>query len=291
MQSNVERGPWEQRPRSFEELAHFSPTRWTDTFAPSYDWVVDGCFLRGSVAILSGDGGLGKSLLLQQLLTASCCGSDWLGMRTAQCRSLAIFCEDDRDELHRRQERINDHYGCTMGDLEPVRMASLAWRDATMMVFEKWGANGRRQPFFDQIEEAAKNHKAEIIVLDTRADVFSGNEVDRNQPRVFIRELRKFALRIQGVIILTEHPSVEGLASGTGRSGSTGWNNSVRSRVYLTKQKPKKGEDEPPPNERILRTMKSNYSASGGKVELIWNRGVFERKPDQTTDTWWEDKE
>jgi len=132
-------------------------------------------------------------------------------------------------------------------------------------------------------------------VLDTLADVFSGNEVDRNQPRAFIRELRRLALRIQGAVILTQHPSVAGLASGTGSSGSTGWNNSVRSRLYLTTPKTKAGE-EASPNERLLKTMKNNHAAAGGKIKLKWQHGVFVRVEDvpEATPYWerhngWED--
>ncbi|MDP6385061.1 MAG: hypothetical protein QGI93_02590, partial [Planctomycetota bacterium] len=49
--------------------------------------------------------------------------------------------------------------------------------------------------------------------------------------------------------------------TGSGFSGSTAWNNSVRSRLYLTK--PKLGDDDQADHrtpERLLRAMKSNYS-------------------------------
>ena len=255
---------------------------------------MEGCFLRGTVGILSGDGGLGKSLLLQQLITASAIGEKWLGMKTAPCRSLAVFCEDDPDELHRRQERINTHYMCGMGDLDPIRMESRSGRDSVMMRFQKWGDDGNTTPLFDKVWDAAHEHKAHLVILDTVADVFSGNEIDRNQPRRFVRELRRLAISLQGVVILTQHPSVDGLNNGTGRSGSTGWNNSVRSRIYLTTAK-KKGDDEPS-NERVLKTMKNNHAAFGGKINLVWDDGVFvvgqQPAPAETDagDQWWKEK-
>ncbi len=128
---------------------------------------------------------------------------------------------------------------------------------------------------FDQLRYAAKTHKAQIVILDTVADVFSGNEVDRNQPRTFIRALRKLALELQGVVILTQHPSVEGMASGTGRSGSTGWHNSVRSRFYLTMPKRSGTESDTPTDERWLKGMKNNYGRFGDKISVTWDKGVF----------------
>lgn len=273
--SEVIKGGWVEKPqtRAYDQFKPFSPAAdWQNSQAPALQWLVDGAFLAGSVAILAGDGGLGKSLLLQQLMTASYTGQDWLGMRTQKCRSLAVFCEDDVDELHRRQERINDHYGCRMSDLDGVLMESRPGRDCVLMQFRQWGGDGVEMPMLKQVRYAAKQHQAKILILDTVADVFSGNEVDRNQPRTFIRALRRIAIELQGVVILTQHPSNEGMSSGSGRSGSTGWHNSVRSRLYLTKPK---GTEDGESNERLLKTMKQNHGKFGGKLLITWDRGVF----------------
>ena len=289
---SIVQGTWKKPDTSsnIDEFAPFSPSRnWDGRAAPKIDWMVEGAFIRGSVAILAGDGGLGKSLILQQLMTASAMGRNWLGLQTVKARSLAVFCEDDRDELHRRQEAINAHYGCRMKDLDGVMMESRAGRDCVLMNFPRWGGDGKLTAMYEQLDYAAKQHKADIIILDTVADVFSGNEIDRNQPRTFVRALRRLAIKRQGVVILTQHPSVEGLSSGTGRSGSTGWNNSVRSRLYLTMPKKKAGEDEAPSNDRLLRTMKNNYGKFGGKIAVTWKAGVFELTEQPVAKSYWEE--
>ena len=273
-------GPSGNRQPHQDDLSPINPVHWHDHRPPAYDWLVDGCFLRGTVAILAGDGGLGKSLLMQQLMTAAAVGEPWLGMATQRVRSLAVFCEDDEDELHRRQDKINYFYDCSYGDLDPMRIESRAGRDCVLMKFKQWGDDGFLTPMFDQVWSAAVAHRAQIVILDTVADVFSGNEVDRNQPRAFIRNLRRLAIAIQGVVILTQHPSVQGMQNGSGRSGSTGWNNSVRSRLYLTTKKMKDGES--PGNDRVLKTMKANHSAMGGKINLTWENGVFVRTEEET---------
>lgn len=61
--------------------------------------------------------------------------------------------------------------------------------------------------------------------------------------------------------------------SGSGTSGSTAWNNSVRSRLYLERIADE--GHEPDPDRRRLRTMKSNYGRVGGEIPLRWQQGVF----------------
>lgn len=285
--SNVIGGPWRDDRPSLDEFSPFSPAeQWEASQAPAIDWMVDGAFIRGTVGILAGDGGLGKSLLLQQMMTAMALGVPWLGMPTVKTRTLALFCEDDVDELHRRQERINSHYGCRMMDLEAMRIESRPGRDCVLMRFGRWGADGQTTPMMAQLFHAAKAHGAQAVIMDTVADVFDGNEIDRNQPRTFIRALRRMALRLQGVCILTQHPSNEGLSSGSGRSGSTGWHNSVRSRLYLTKPK---GTDDKESNERWLRTMKQNAGPFGGKLQIVWDRGVFRLVEQKQAAMYWQD--
>jgi RecA-family ATPase len=288
MTDNVIRYDWQNPRQQIEEFSPFSPAeQWHNRQAPQISWLVEHAFIRSTVAILAGDGGLGKSLILQQLMTAAALGVSWLGMGTEKCRSLAVFCEDDPDELHRRQERINAHYGCSMSDLDGVRMESRPGRDSVMMQFRQWGGDGRKTLLFDQLAHAAKQHKASIVILDTVADVFSGNEVDRNQPRTFIRALRRLALEIQGCVVLTQHPSNEGMASGSGRSGSTGWHNSVRSRLYLTM--PKRKDEDNPTNERWLKTMKMNSGKFGGRTSVTWDQGVFRLTNELKEPMYWQD--
>ena len=89
--------------------------------------------------------------------------------------------------------------------------------------------------------------------------------------------LRRLAIECQACVILTAHVSNEGLSSGSGLSGNRAWSNSVRSRFYLTMDKPETKGGEPATDRRVLRGMKANYAASGGKIPLRWRAGVFER--------------
>ncbi len=90
---------------------------------PERRWLVRDWIPQGQVTLLGGDGGVGKSLLAQQLMTALALGRDWLGLPVMPRKVFGLFCEDDEDELHRRQELINVHYECSFADLE----MNMAW--------------------------------------------------------------------------------------------------------------------------------------------------------------------
>jgi RecA-family ATPase len=88
------------------------------------------------------------------------------------------------------------------------------------------------------------------------------------------------ALKYDTTVLLLAHPSVSGMTRGTGSSGSTGWNNSVRSRLYFDRIRAD-DNSEPDPDARVLRSMKSNYGRVGEEIVLHWRRGIF--VPDSTT--------
>jgi len=277
--------PFKPKPLIFERFETFSPAQWYQQDAQGYDWMVEGCMLKGTVVMLSGDGGLGKSLIMQQLLTAASIGANWFGRKTKKGKGIALFCEDDEDELHRRQEKINDHYGCEHPDVE-VLYSSRVGMENILAEFERRTDRIEPTPLWDQFQEAALDFGVQYAVIDTVADAFGGQEYVRVQVRRFITMLRQFAMRIQGVVIITAHPSVMGMSSGSGISGSTAWNNSVRSRMYLTRPRRDAADNDPEEleddNRRILRTMKNNQGPGSGEIDLTWKDGVFVREQDRT---------
>ena len=51
--------------------------------------------------------------------------------------------------------------------------------------------------------------------------MLAGNEIDRSQVRQFVGLMRKLAIAANGSVVLLAHPSLAGISSGTGLSGST----------------------------------------------------------------------
>lgn len=240
---------------------------------PEREWLLDEWVPWGHVTALYGDGGTGKSLLAQQLMTATALGSHFLGMPVRQCRVLGLFCEDDEDELHRRQDTINRGMNCGYADLEDMQWISRVAAENILMSFSVDGV-GEITPFFAQLSQYAKDFGAQLLVIDTAADTFGGNENARPQVRQYLGAgLTRLAREIGGCVLLTAHPSVSGRV-GDGAGGSTAWSNSVRSRLYLSRP-PVEGDDAPDDDVRILSRKKSNYARVGDELRLRFQDGAF----------------
>jgi RecA-family ATPase len=250
---------------------------WDGTAAPEREWVVQDRVPLKNVTLLSGEGGVGKSVISLHLAVATAVGRDWLNALPTPGPALVVCCEDDADELHRRLDRIIEHYratfGATYGELGDMHLLSFAGQDAVLAAPNR---NGLVQPtkLFGRIHEAACDLRPRLIVLDNSADVFAGNENDRAQVRQFVTLLRHMAISANAGLLLTSHPSLTGISSGTGLSGSTAWNASVRSRLYFKRAKTEKDE-EPDPDLRVLEVMKANYGPIGEMVTVRWKDGLF----------------
>ncbi|MGD9659392.1 MAG: AAA family ATPase [Methylocystis sp.] len=258
---------------SLEPLEIVEPTALHGREVPVRRWIWDGWIPRGAVTALYGDGGTGKSLLAQQLMTACAVGETFLGEGVECCKVLGVFCEDDGDELHRRQAAINDRLGVSFAELANMRWLSRVGSENLLMTFAADG-RGVPAPFFSQILNAARDFGARVVIIDTAADTFAGNENIRPQVRQFIALLTRLAREIDGAVVLLAHPSQTGKTSGSGDGGSTAWNNSVRSRLYFKRPEPA-GGDAPDPDLRTLSRLKANYAAAGVDLTLRYESGAF----------------
>ena len=241
------------------------------------EWVAQDWIPKGVITGISGDGGMGKTLLAQQLLYAAGVGGKWLGIQIPKMRGLGVFCEDDADELHRRHNAIKAELGHQIGNpFDCTWIWPRVGSDNLLVTFDR-DNKPTASPFFAQIMRHVMEKRIELLALDTVADLFGGNEIIRAQVNffikavcgAFIKEAKAAGFNLS--IILLSHPSQAGRNSGTGESGSTAWNNAVRARLYLTR--PEDGIAE----QRVLTRKKSNYSAAGDdvKMDLLWVDGVL----------------
>lgn len=240
---------------------------------PDRKQVVDGMVPSCTVTLFGGDGGTGKSLVALQLSVAVATGGPWLGRSVAAGPVVYISAEDDDEELHRRLFDVTRAEGLQFTDLDKLVIRSLAGKDALLATIPAPSAPLKKSKLFDEVSACMVMHKPILLVLDTLADLFPGNENDRAQARQFIGMLRGLAIEHNCAVVLLSHPSLSGLNSGAGTSGSTGWNNSVRSRLYLERVTQEGYEANP--DARVLRTMKANYGRIGGEISMTWRDGVF----------------
>jgi len=243
---------------------------------PPREWLVPELIPMHTVTLLGGDGGTGKSLLALQLAVAAATGKRWLGLEVREGPTLTISAEDDDDELHRRKFDIVRAQGDTLATLTRYKYRSLAGEDALLARLDP-GGRLDPTPLYERIDRFLAKLRPVLLVLDTSADLFPGNENDRAQVRQFIGMLKRLALRHRCAVVLLAHPSLTGLNTGSGLSGSTAWNNSVRSRLYFERITIKDGAQviEDDPDRRVLRGKKANHARNGAELHMTWKDGVF----------------
>jgi 5S rRNA maturation endonuclease (ribonuclease M5) len=276
--------PPEGAPAAPDPLIFIDLTRWQDRPVPERPWAVRDRIPLNNVTLFSGEGAIGKTILSLQLAVATVLGRDWLKALPEPGPVVAVCCEDDPDELHRRLDAILRHYQASFADLAGLHLISLAGQDALLATPRR---DGLLQPtrLFKQLGEAAADLKPKLILIDNSADVFGGNENDRAQVRQFIGLLRGLAMLANAGALLTSHPSLTGITTGTGLSGSTAWNAGVRSRLYLKRATTAKDE-EPDANLRVLEIMKNNYGPVGETITLCWKDGLFQPPRQEASKSW-----
>ena len=189
-------------------------------------------------------------------------------------RGPAVYlgAEDDLDEMHRRLHDIARQQEIDLDRLSSLHICCMAGKDALLATVNERGVIQPTDLWYE-FRRLVISLKPSLVAYDTLADLFGGNENVRTQANQFISLLRGLAIETASTALLLAHPSQHGIATGSGTSGSTGWSNSVRSRLYLTRLRDE--GIEPDPDARVLRTMKANYGPEGGEIRIRWRDGAF----------------
>lgn len=257
---------------------------WKGGRPPVRDFIIPGWIVRGACGLLSGQEGVGKSLIAQQMATCAAVGMPFLGLDIAHTKAVYITCEDPIDELWRRQADINAALGIEMADLEgrfiPVSLKGHIGNE--LAVYDQQGRISLTERYL-QIEALVKELGAGLIFLDNAAHFFTGNENARHDVASFLGLLERLSETVNGAVVLLAHPNkqhAQGNTQGNEYSGSTGWSAHVRNRLFLDwAQKDGNGEFLGEDG-RVLRKSKANYGKKGEEITFRWHEWAFVRDED-----------
>lgn len=262
-----------------EPLALEAVSDWAhDPEPPPREWLLENMIPAGRVTSLLGNGGLGKTLLALQIGLHVSMGRRLFGLDVVGGPVLGIFCEDEKDELNRRLRSACAAEDLALSDVERFVAISRDGLDSYICSFEK--DRIQLTTFYRQLEATIEAMKPALVILDTAADLFAGDFVSTPHVRQFLKiALGGLATRHGCAILLLAHPSAAAMASGDGGGFSVAWNNSVRSRLYLTKPKAPEGEEPPADlaDKRVLTVKKTNYGKDDFTVPLTFGAGYFVR--------------
>lgn len=228
--------------------------------APLRQWAINGWAPLGTVVALFSLGGLGKTLISQQTATHIAAGIPIWGQAVKQGNVLGYLCEDDNDEIRRRQDPINDALQL-VNTPDGLYLEGRAGKNNTLFTYV--------QPHYPSPTELLQHIKAEcsakrpvLLILDNIAQIYAGMENDRHQVTVFCNELTAIAQQYNCCVLLLGHTAK---AEGSQYSGSTAWEAAVRTRLWLNRNDDGTME---------LRKAKANYSALDS-VTLQWQDGYL----------------
>lgn len=243
---------------------------------PEREWAVDHWLGMGHITLLAAKGGMGKSIFSQQLGTALALKRDFVSAIAEPRQVLAWMGEDDDDELWRRQTAICKKFDTPLGFLRGrLHVESMVDTDCTL-VARVMGVGMVRTGMLKELREQVGDLKAEIVVLDNVAKLFSGDENNRSDVTAFLTAINWASAPTKAGALLVGHPSKVPNAE---YSGSTAWENACRARWWLTDHPPDKKPDQDDPDDpitdlRYLAKRKVNYTARDLCV-LKYEQGAY----------------
>jgi RecA-family ATPase len=257
-------------------LQWINMSNWDREPMPERQWAIHDRVPLNQAGLFSGEGGAGKSIIELTKDVAHVMGKDWLGSMPEQGPAFYIGAEDDETEIHIRLANIAKHYGVTFEQLIAggLYVLSLLGQDAVLCASNGKSGKVEVTDLYHRLYKAAGDLKPKNISIDTLSRAFAGNEIDRVQVYAFAMHMQALAMVAGGSVTVLSHPSLQGIASGSGISGSTAWHGAFRFRQYLTSVKPENGE-QPDDDLRELQFKKNQYGPKAETVVVRYQRGLF----------------
>jgi RecA-family ATPase len=262
-------------PNTIQRLQWLDMSAWDHEPIPEREWAIRDRVPLKQAGIFSGEGGTGKSIIELMKDVAHVSAKDWLGSMPEPGPAFYLGAEDDEKEIHIRLAAIAKHYSVTFKQLtdDGLHVLPLLGKDATLCAVSKSG-KVEVTGLYRQIYEAAGDIKPKNISVDTLSRAFSGSEIDRVQVYAFAMHMQALAMVAEGSVTVLSHPSLQGINSGSGLSGSTAWHGAFRFRQYLKSAKASDGE-QPESDLRELEFKKNQYGPLGENMVLRYQRGLF----------------
>ena len=280
---------------ALETSRNAQPLELTDGIPTHYwqGWLIENWLPRSCVAMLTGDGGVGKSRLALQLAWALSGDGQWLGeagqmpalgadygagFEPVGASTIVYATWEDSPEQIRGRLYWLEQSGKT-GNGESFKIADMRARGHLWAASERYAVPGLT-PAGKELRLACERHEARLLVIDTLGVANGASEIDRAQVGAFFADWAAWADEHDCAVLLIAHPPK---TVGVTYSGSTGilggvramWNiESVKSDCRKGCNPPKNCSCEPAYAYRLV-NAKQNYGESTGSVWLTNRRGVW----------------
>ena len=262
--------------RALEMARPLRACKWGSADHPPRRWVVRDVLPAGRVALLTGEGGVGKSRLALQLAAGVASGGDegvWIGGAAGSLTlgdavgagSAVVFAswEDEPEEFERRLHELS---GCGAPWVSPDALAKLTVVD---MVGEGplWGPLPGRHiatvagltVLGERLRRLCEAEDARLLVVDPLAAAYAADENARGLVRAFVSDWDAWGRAQDCAVLILAHPPK---TPGVSYAGSTDWHGAARALWNL--QPDGSGGS-------TLEFVKGNYGAGKPALSLAWD--------------------
>ena len=221
---------------------------------PPTKWILPGWLPDDpiNITLFGGRGGVGKSTLAAQLAAAVVTGRQWLGIDVEQqMPAFLVLCEDSPHQVWGMLDDLREPGFYPDLDYDQ-KFCAFIRNGVSRMVQMDRGGNPQRAPFDKLLREQLtwfrqghlKGHVGPILlVLDTAADIFGGNNCDVNHVTFLVKEtLRTLAVDHDVRVVLLIHPAKDVESE---YAGSAAWHDAVRNRWFMGFEDPNDPENSP----------------------------------------------
>ena len=159
-----------------------------------FNWLVDGLLPKTGLVVFYGAPDSGKSTALRQLCLSIIASKKWLGFKTngTNLRAAFISTEDDKESLNvmlpkqvekMKYDKVHSH------NVHFLFQAGDVLKELTTLL--------------------ETGHKFDLIVIDCFSDIFTLNNSQANQVRVFLSNFHDLARTYETLIIFNHHSKKE----------------------------------------------------------------------------------
>ena len=280
------RGSLETLTRAIETATPLRVSTWGTTPPEPRQWLIDERLPAGRVALLTGEGGAGKSRLALQLAAGVASGGndgEWivspgrmmrLGNAVPTDGASVVFAswEDEPEEFYRRLHQISGRAAPWVKPerLEKLRIVNLVgegpvWAPpqgrhiSTMAELTVTGERVRR---------LCEQENARLLVLDPLAAAYAADENARGLVRAFVSHWDAWGQANNCAVLILAHPPK---SAGMSYAGSTDWQGAARALWTLQAEIDKSVEASP--RTWRLEFVKGNYGPKPEPLRLRWDTG------------------
>lgn len=234
---------------------------------PAFIW---GEYLpRATTTLFGAHGGTGKSTIGLMMAVAVATGKPLFGIPTVAAPAVFVSLEDGAGVIRHRLAKV-----CRWLDVDPRQLGGRLFivdgtENPELFIADSRNAGGTLTRAYSEVRTLARDNRAGLVVIDNASDAFGGDEIVRRQVRAFIRSLNAVAKEADAAVVLLAHVD-KGTSrnnrpdNGEGYSGSTAWHNSVRSRLFLSRDST---------GLLTLAHQKTNHGRMQDPLTLVWLEG------------------